>query len=139
MAAVPRHQFVDSALVGQASEDTSLPIGLGPPLSTPSVVARMIELARAAGKPVLIDPKGSDYSRYAGATAITPNRNELALVAGAWEAEGFFPQLQPGGQAGGRWLNFTAAPLRDRQAYRQAVGVLLVQRPPLPPRRSGAR
>jgi rfaE bifunctional protein kinase chain/domain len=44
----------------------------------------MIELARAAGKPVLVDPKGSDYRRYAGASVITPNRAELAQVAGAW-------------------------------------------------------
>lgn len=50
-------------------------------------IPRMIELARALGKPVLIDPKGSDYSRYAGATAITPNRAELALVIGAWNSE----------------------------------------------------
>ena len=48
---------------------------------------RMIELARAAGKPVLVDPKGSDYSRYAGATVITPNRAELAQVIGAWASE----------------------------------------------------
>ncbi|WP_201495356.1 D-glycero-beta-D-manno-heptose-7-phosphate kinase [Rubrivivax sp. A210] len=50
-------------------------------------VGQMIELARAAGLPVLVDPKGSDFSRYAGATAITPNRAELALVAGAWAGE----------------------------------------------------
>jgi rfaE bifunctional protein kinase chain/domain len=50
-------------------------------------IPRMIELARAAGKPVLIDPKGSDYSRYAGATVITPNRAELAQVIGAWSSE----------------------------------------------------
>jgi rfaE bifunctional protein kinase chain/domain len=50
-------------------------------------VGRMIELARAAGKPVLVDPKGSDFSRYAGATAITPNRAELAQVVGAWSGE----------------------------------------------------
>jgi rfaE bifunctional protein kinase chain/domain len=47
-------------------------------------IPRMIELARAAGKPVLVDPKGSDYRRYAGASVITPNRAELAQVAGAW-------------------------------------------------------
>ena len=47
-------------------------------------VGTMIERARALGKPVLIDPKGSDYARYAGATAITPNRAELAQVVGAW-------------------------------------------------------
>ncbi len=50
-------------------------------------IPRMIELARHAGKPVLIDPKGSDYSRYAGATVITPNRAELAQVIGAWSSE----------------------------------------------------
>ena len=50
-------------------------------------IPRMIELARAAGKPVLVDPKGSDYSRYHGATVITPNRAELAQVIGAWGSE----------------------------------------------------
>lgn len=50
-------------------------------------VDRMIGLARAAGKPVLVDPKGHDYRRYAGATVITPNRSELALVVGAWRDE----------------------------------------------------
>jgi protein-L-isoaspartate(D-aspartate) O-methyltransferase len=55
MAAVERHRFVDSALVNQAYEDTSLPIGLAQTISKPSVVARMCELllgadgARAAG------------------------------------------------------------------------------------------
>ena len=44
MAAVPRHQFLDAALVAQAYEDTSLPIGHGQTISKPSVVARMIEL-----------------------------------------------------------------------------------------------
>ena len=41
---VPRHRFVDAALVTQAYEDTSLPIGHGQTISKPSVVARMIEL-----------------------------------------------------------------------------------------------
>jgi protein-L-isoaspartate(D-aspartate) O-methyltransferase len=43
MAEVPRHEFIDSALVAQAYEDTSLPIGLSQTISKPSVVARMIE------------------------------------------------------------------------------------------------
>ena len=47
-------------------------------------IPRMIELARKAGRPVLVDPKGSDYSRYKGATIITPNRAELAQVIGTW-------------------------------------------------------
>ncbi|CAN5420784.1 D-glycero-beta-D-manno-heptose-7-phosphate kinase [soil metagenome] len=50
-------------------------------------VSSMIKAARDAGKTVLIDPKGSDYSRYSGATIITPNRNELQQVIGAWDDE----------------------------------------------------
>ena len=50
-------------------------------------VHHMIDHARAAGKPVLIDPKGSDYSRYAGATVITPNRAELQQAVGGWRDE----------------------------------------------------
>jgi protein-L-isoaspartate(D-aspartate) O-methyltransferase len=45
---VQRHRFVDTALLAQAYEDTSLPIGLGQTISKPNVVARMIELLRAA-------------------------------------------------------------------------------------------
>ena len=50
-------------------------------------IVKMIELGRAAGKPVLVDPKGSDYSRYAGATMLTPNRSELQEVIGKWQSE----------------------------------------------------
>ena len=48
MGAVERHRFVDSALVNQAYEDTSLPIGLGQTISKPSIVARMAELLLGA-------------------------------------------------------------------------------------------
>jgi rfaE bifunctional protein kinase chain/domain len=48
-------------------------------------IATMIERARAAGKPVLVDPKGEDWGRYRGATAITPNRGELRQVVGRWK------------------------------------------------------
>jgi len=50
-------------------------------------IVKMIGLARRAGKAVLVDPKGEDYSRYRGATLITPNRDEFARVAGAWKDE----------------------------------------------------
>ena len=50
-------------------------------------IARMIELARAQGKAVLVDPKGDDYSRYVGATIVTPNRAEFREVAGSWKTE----------------------------------------------------
>ena len=50
-------------------------------------VTDMIAAARKANKAVLIDPKGSDFSRYAGATCITPNRAELQQVVGGWNSE----------------------------------------------------
>jgi protein-L-isoaspartate(D-aspartate) O-methyltransferase len=46
MRSIERHRFVDSALVNQAYEDTSLPIGLGQTISKPGVVSRMAELLR---------------------------------------------------------------------------------------------
>jgi D-beta-D-heptose 7-phosphate kinase / D-beta-D-heptose 1-phosphate adenosyltransferase len=45
---------------------------------TPRVIRAVIAAAREAGKPVIVDPKGRDYSIYRGATMITPNRQELA-------------------------------------------------------------
>ena len=50
-------------------------------------ITDMIAAARKANKVVLIDPKGSDFSRYAGATCITPNRAELQQVVGGWNSE----------------------------------------------------
>ena len=50
-------------------------------------IAEMIAAARAANKQILVDPKGADYARYAGATLITPNRGELAQVVGGWTSE----------------------------------------------------
>jgi rfaE bifunctional protein kinase chain/domain len=50
-------------------------------------IARMIGLARAAGKRVLVDPKGDEYSRYRGAHVVTPNLAELRAVVGGWRSE----------------------------------------------------
>ena len=50
-------------------------------------IQSMIAMAREKGIPVLVDPKGDDYDRYAGATLITPNRAELAQVTGQWTGE----------------------------------------------------
>ena len=50
-------------------------------------IGEMIQLARAAGKVVLVDPKGDDYSAYRGATIITPNRSEMREVVGRWRDE----------------------------------------------------
>jgi rfaE bifunctional protein kinase chain/domain len=50
-------------------------------------IPAMIAAARGARKVVLVDPKGSDYERYRGATVITPNRAELQDVVGRWRNE----------------------------------------------------
>ncbi|CAB3787125.1 D-beta-D-heptose 7-phosphate kinase [Paraburkholderia caffeinitolerans] len=50
-------------------------------------VTQMIAKARAAGKSVLVDPKGDDWERYRGASIITPNRAELREVVGGWKSE----------------------------------------------------
>ncbi|MCC6211331.1 MAG: D-glycero-beta-D-manno-heptose-7-phosphate kinase [Burkholderiales bacterium] len=50
-------------------------------------IVRMIGRARAAGKRVLIDPKGADYTRYRGAHVMTPNLAELRQIVGGWKSE----------------------------------------------------
>lgn len=53
-------------------------------------IAAMIASARATGKTVLVDPKGEDFTRYRGATMLTPNRSEFRQVVGAWADEAAF-------------------------------------------------
>ena len=53
-------------------------------------VEKMIAAARAHKKPVLVDPKGWDYTRYRGATLLTPNRTEFREVAGRWKDDDDF-------------------------------------------------
>jgi rfaE bifunctional protein kinase chain/domain len=55
-------------------------------------VAKMIELANEAGIPVVVDPKGSDFSRYKGASLITPNMKEFVEVVGEIESEQQFEE-----------------------------------------------
>ncbi|WP_298675306.1 D-glycero-beta-D-manno-heptose-7-phosphate kinase [uncultured Sphingomonas sp.] len=55
-------------------------------------VARMIAVAKAHGVPTLVDPKGSDFTPYRGATIVTPNRQELARVVGTWCDEAQFEE-----------------------------------------------
>jgi len=50
-------------------------------------IVTMIREAKKARKPVLVDPKGDDYTRYRGATLITPNLKELEDVVGRWSGE----------------------------------------------------
>jgi D-glycero-beta-D-manno-heptose-7-phosphate kinase len=50
-------------------------------------VADMIAAARAAGKVVMVDPKGDDFTCYAGATVLTPNKSEMRRIVGTWNSE----------------------------------------------------
>jgi rfaE bifunctional protein kinase chain/domain len=50
-------------------------------------VAEMIRMARDAGKTVMVDPKGDDFTPYRGATMLTPNKSELKRIVGAWKTE----------------------------------------------------
>lgn len=51
-------------------------------------VAEMIGLAKHAGKKILVDPKGDDFVRYAGASMLTPNKSEFKRIVGSWKSEG---------------------------------------------------
>jgi D-beta-D-heptose 7-phosphate kinase/D-beta-D-heptose 1-phosphate adenosyltransferase len=48
----------------------------------PDLVASVIRFARERDVPIIVDPKGSDYARYRGATMVTPNRRELSEAVG---------------------------------------------------------
>jgi D-beta-D-heptose 7-phosphate kinase/D-beta-D-heptose 1-phosphate adenosyltransferase len=48
---------------------------------SPTLARRVIELARDHGKPVVVDPKGTDYAKYSGATVITPNAHDAGRAA----------------------------------------------------------
>ncbi len=50
-------------------------------------VESLLAMARHAGIPVLVDPKGDDYARYRGATLVTPNRSEMQQAVGRWNSE----------------------------------------------------
>jgi rfaE bifunctional protein kinase chain/domain len=50
-------------------------------------VADMIRMAREAGKTVMVDPKGDDFTPYRGATILTPNKSELKRIVGSWKTE----------------------------------------------------
>lgn len=53
-----------------------------------ALIARIIDAATKAGLPVLVDPKGHDYTKYKGASVVTPNRKELAEACGTAPLKG---------------------------------------------------
>lgn len=72
------------AAVERALRDAALLIvsDYGKGVVTDTLAASLIEIARKAGKPVIVDPKSRDFARYAGASLITPNLRELSEAAG---------------------------------------------------------
>lgn len=77
---------LESALVERvrslaSSVDVILISDYGKGVLTETVLREVIGIAREYGRPVLVDPKGSDYSRYRGATLLTPNRKEAQAAA----------------------------------------------------------
>lgn len=69
-----------SVLKEVKNADALLVSDYGKGMVTTSFARMAIDAAKAAGKPVVVDPKGTDYERYTGATVITPNRAELAIA-----------------------------------------------------------
>ncbi len=74
-------RIVGIAAAGMESVDVVVLSDYAKGVLTSRVVGAVIEAARAAGKPVVVDPKTHDFTRYRGATALTPNRQELAAAS----------------------------------------------------------
>jgi D-beta-D-heptose 7-phosphate kinase / D-beta-D-heptose 1-phosphate adenosyltransferase len=72
---------VERHLEAHASEyDGIIVSDYGKGLLTPAVMAAVTAIARKAGLPIIVDPKGTDYAKYAGVTCITPNEAETAAA-----------------------------------------------------------
>lgn len=82
---VPTAPLLDKLRVG--IESSSVVILSDYAKGTLNDVSEMITLCRAQNKPVFIDPKGSDFAKYRGATLLTPNMSEFELVVGSCKDE----------------------------------------------------
>ena len=74
------HAVLEQALAALPRADSIVLSDYAKGLLTPRLVRSLIDAANRLGKPMIVDPKGKDFSIYAGATLITPNRQELADV-----------------------------------------------------------
>jgi rfaE bifunctional protein kinase chain/domain len=85
----PSHEVLASKLAdyGRLLADTDLVILSDYGKGGLAHIAAMIERARAAGRTVLVDPKGDDWAKYRGASLVTPNRAEFRQVVGRWRDE----------------------------------------------------
>src|SRR5204863_7426021 len=72
--------LIDSALAALPRASAVVLSDYAKGVLTPRVIRSLIEGAKERATPVIVDPKGKDFSIYGGATLITPNRQELAEV-----------------------------------------------------------
>ena len=70
------------ALDAMAATSVTVLSDYGKGVLSAEVPARLVEAARRAGRMLIVDPRGSDFSRYAGADVVMPNRQELAAASG---------------------------------------------------------
>ncbi|MDP6353116.1 MAG: D-glycero-beta-D-manno-heptose-7-phosphate kinase [Alphaproteobacteria bacterium] len=77
-----RKDLADAAAEALAGADVVVMSDYAKGVLAGPVAGAVIEAALAAGKPVVVDPKGSDFERYRGAQVVTPNRGELAVATG---------------------------------------------------------
>jgi len=75
-----QHELLEALSKNIFSHDAILLSDYGKGVLTTTLTKDIIQLAKAHAKPVLIDPKGADYSKYKGATLLTPNRKEASLA-----------------------------------------------------------
>ena len=71
-------------IAGDAMAATSVTVlsDYGKGVLTGNVPTELVASAKRMGRPIIVDPRGSDFSRYAGADVVMPNRPELAAATG---------------------------------------------------------
>lgn len=82
LSASAEEELLAAALAAVERADVLLLSDYAKGTLTPRILSELIAASRRRGIPSLVDPKGRDYARYAGATALTPNRKELETVTG---------------------------------------------------------
>ena len=75
-------RLVRIAMDAMAATSVTVLSDYGKGLLTDEVPAKIVEAGRKTGRMVIVDPRGTDFSRYAGADVVMPNRQELAAASG---------------------------------------------------------
>jgi D-beta-D-heptose 7-phosphate kinase/D-beta-D-heptose 1-phosphate adenosyltransferase len=114
-------ELLAAALEAVAVSDVLLLSDYAKGTLTQAVTSGLIEAARRKGIPALVDPKGRDYARYRGATAVTPNRKELESVSGMTASD--IPTLSALGERLREELGLTALLVKLADE-----GILLLER-----------